>query len=451
MKLFKKILIANRGEIAVRVIRACKELGIKTVAVYSDVDRDSLHARLADESVCIGPANSAQSYNNIPNILTSAEITDSEAIHPGYGFLSENPDFAEACQKSGIVFIGPTPENMRLGGNKAKAKQVMKRKGVPVVPGSEGPVLSEETAFKIAGKTGFPVLLKASAGGGGRGMRIAKDENEFGKAFFMAQREAFACFGNGELYIEKYIPEMRHVEVQIMADTKGNIIHLGERDCSIQRRHQKVVEEAPSPVATEKFRKKIGEYAIRAAKAIRYRNAGTVEFIVDHRGNIYFMEMNTRLQVEHPVTEYVSGVDIVKEQIRIAAGMPLEFRQTQIKISGHAIECRINAEDPVTFIPSPGRINFLLLPGGAGVRVDTAIYSGCVVSPHYDSLIAKLIVHGRDRDEAIARMKRALDEFVIEGIKTTIPLHKRVMNNPDFVKGDFNTGFIEKMNLSVRA
>ncbi len=451
MKLFKKILIANRGEIAVRVIRACNELGIRTVAVYSDVDRDSLHTRLADESVCIGPANSAQSYNNIPNILTSAEITDSEAIHPGYGFLSENPDFAEACQKSGIVFIGPTPENIRLGGNKAKAKQVMKRRGIPVVPGSEGPVLSEETALKIAGKTGFPVLLKASAGGGGRGMRIAKDENEFGKAFFMAQREAFACFGNGELYIEKYISEMRHVEVQIIADTKGNIIHLGERDCSIQRRHQKVVEEAPSPVATEKFRKKIGEYAIKAAKAIRYRNAGTVEFIVDHRGNIYFMEMNTRLQVEHPVTEYVSGVDIVKEQIKIAAGIPLEFRQTEIKISGHAIECRINAEDPETFIPSPGRINFLLLPGGAGVRVDTAIYNGCVVSPHYDSLIAKLIVHGRDRDEAIARMKRALDEFIIEGIKTTIPLHKRVMKDPGFIKGDFNTGFIEKMNLSVRA
>src|SRR5512135_9561 len=397
MRLFKKILIANRGEIAVRIIRACKELGIKTVAVYSDVDKDSLHTRIADESVCIGPASSAQSYNNIPSILTSAEITDSEAIHPGYGFLSENPHFAEACLTSGITFIGPSPESIRLGGDKAKARQVMKRRGVPVVPGSEGAVVSEEAALKTAKKIGFPVIIKASAGGGGRGMRVAQSEEELDKLYFMAQREALTAFGNGEIYIEKFIPETRHIEVQIIADSKGNVLHLGERDCSIQRRHQKLVEESPSPIATEKFRKKIGEYAVKAARAIKYKNAGTVEFIVDSEGNIYFMEMNTRLQVEHPVTEYVTGIDIVKEQIMIAAGFPLEMKQTQVKLSGHAIECRINAEDPERFIPSPGKITFLSLPGGPGVRVDTAVYDGYVVPSHYDSLIAKLIIHGKDR------------------------------------------------------
>ncbi|MBI5101832.1 MAG: acetyl-CoA carboxylase biotin carboxylase subunit [Nitrospirae bacterium] len=397
MRLFKKILVANRGEIAVRIIRACKELGIRTVAIYSDVDKDAMHTRLADESVCVGPASSAQSYNNIPSILSSAEITDSEAIHPGYGFLSENANFAEACATSGIVFIGPSPESIRLGGDKAKARQVMKRRGVPVVPGSEGPVVSEETALKIAKKIGFPVMIKASAGGGGKGMRIAHNEEELDKLYFMAQREALTAFGNGELYIEKYISEIRHIEVQILADTKGNILHLGERDCSVQRRHQKLIEESPSPVATEKFRKKIGEYAVKAAKAIKYHSAGTVEFIVDSEGNIYFMEMNTRLQVEHPVTEMVSGIDIVQEQIKIAAGMPLDIKQPRIKLSGHSIECRINAEDPERFIPSPGRISFLSLPGGPGVRVDTAIYNGCVVPSHYDSLIAKLIVYGKDR------------------------------------------------------
>jgi len=446
MKLFKKILIANRGEIAVRIIRACKELGIKTVAVYSDVDKNSLHTKLADESICIGPASSAQSYNSIPGILTSAEITDSEAIHPGYGFLSENPHFAEACLTSGITFIGPAPESIRLGGDKAKARQVMKRRGVPVVPGSEGAVVSEEAALKTAKKIGFPVIIKASAGGGGRGMRIATAEDELERLYFMAQREALTAFGNGELYIEKYIPEMRHIEVQILADGKGNILHLGERDCSIQRRHQKLIEESPSPIATEKFRKKLGEYAVKAARAIKYKNAGTVEFIVDAEGNIYFMEMNTRLQVEHPVTEYVSGIDIVKEQIKIASGFPLEFRQTQIKLSGHAIECRINAEDPERFIPCPGTITFMSLPGGPGVRVDTAAYNGCVIPSHYDSLVAKLIVYGRDRAEAIARMKRALDEFIIEGIKTTIPFHKRVLNDPEFASGNFNTGFVERFN-----
>jgi acetyl-CoA carboxylase, biotin carboxylase subunit len=446
MKLFKKILVANRGEIAVRIMRACKELDIKTVAIYSDVDKESLHTKLADESVCVGPANSAQSYNNIPSILTAAEITDSEAIHPGYGFLSENPQFAEACFSSGIVFIGPSAEAIRLGGDKAKARQTMKRRGVPVLPGSDGPVLSEDAALKLARKIGFPVIIKASAGGGGRGMRIAKDEAEFEKMYYMAQREALTAFGNGELYIEKYIAEMRHIEVQILGDAKGNIIHLGERDCSIQRRHQKLIEESPSIIATQKFRKKIGDYAVKAARALKYRNAGTVEFIVDPENNIFFMEMNTRLQVEHPVTEYVSGVDIVKEQIKIAAGFPLEWKQPQIKISGHAIECRINAEDPERFIPSPGKITFLSLPGGPGVRVDTAAFNGCVIPSHYDSLIAKLIVFGRDRAEAIARMKRALDEFVVEGIKTTIPFHKKVLNSPAFIKGDFNTSFLEKMN-----
>ncbi len=446
MKTFKKILIANRGEIAVRVIRACKELSIRTVAVYSDADRDSLHVKLADESVCVGPASAAQSYNNIPSILSAAEITDSEAIHPGYGFLSENPQFAEACLTSGITFIGPSSETIRMGGDKAKARQTMRRRGVPVVPGSDGPVVTEEAALKTAKKIGFPVIIKASAGGGGRGMRIIREEAELEKLFFMAQREALTAFGNGELYMEKYIVEMRHVEVQIIADTKGNILHLGERDCSIQRRHQKLIEESPSPIASEKFRKKIGEYAVKAARALKYRNAGTVEFIVEPDGNIYFMEINTRLQVEHPVTEYVTGIDIVKEQIRVAAGLLFEIKQPQVKFFGHAIECRINAEDPERFIPCPGKITFLALPGGPGVRVDTAAYNGCVIPSHYDSLVAKLIVHGRNREEAIARMKRALDEFIVEGIKTTIPFHKKVLNDPDFIKGEFNTGFVEKMN-----
>ncbi|MCG2708974.1 MAG: acetyl-CoA carboxylase biotin carboxylase subunit [Thermodesulfovibrionales bacterium] len=448
MELFKKILIANRGEIAVRVISACKELGIKTVAVYSDVEKEALHVRLADEAICIGPANSAQSYLNIPGILSAAEITDSEAVHPGYGFLSENPHFAEACATSGITFIGPTPENIRVGGDKAKARQMMKRRGIPVVPGSDGPVISEELAMKVAKKIGFPVIIKASAGGGGRGMRIVNEESGLEQAFYMAQREALAAFGNGELYVEQYIPEIRHIEVQIAADSKGNTVHFGERDCSIQRRHQKLIEEAPSPVSTEKFRKKIGELAVRAAKAIKYRNIGTMEFIVDMEGNIYFMEMNTRIQVEHPVTEMVSGIDLVKEQIKLAAGSLIEYKQHQIKSYGHAIECRINAEDPERFIPNPGKITFLSLPGGPGVRVDTSIYSGWTVPSYYDSLIAKVIAHGRNREEAISIMKRALDEFIIEGIKTTIPFHKKVFSHPDFVSGEFNTGFVDKLNGS---
>jgi acetyl-CoA carboxylase biotin carboxylase subunit len=447
MKLFKKILIANRGEIAVRIIRTCRELGIKTVTVFSDIEKESLHVRLADESVCIGPASVTQSYLNIPAILSAAEITDSDAIHPGYGFLSENHHFAEACITSGITFIGPTPENIRLGGDKAKARQIMKRKGVPVVPGSDGPVATEDMALKIAKKIGFPIVLKASAGGGGHGMKIVKEEKDLEQAFYMAQREALTAFGNSELYIEEYIPEMRHIEVQIIADGKGNVVHLGERDCSIQRRHQKLIEESPSPISlTEKFKKRIGELGVKAARAIKYRNVGTVEFIVDSKGNIYFIEINTRIQVEHPVTEAVTGIDIIKEQIKLAAGMPLEYKQSHIKPSGHAIECRINAEDPERFIPSPGKITFLSLPGGLGVRVDTAIYNGYVIPPHYDSLIAKLIAYGKDRQEAIARMRRALDEFIIEGINTTIPFHKRVLSNPDFINGNFNTNFVEKIN-----
>lgn len=445
MKLFRKILVANRGEIAVRIIRACRELGIKTVAVYSDIEKDSMHVRLADEAVCIGPASSAQSYLNIPGILSAAEITDSEAVHPGYGFLSENPHFAEACHTSGITFIGPSTENIRLGGDKAKARQIMKRKGVPVVPGSDGPVLSEEMAVKVAKKIGFPVIVKASAGGGGKGMRVVNEEKDLEQAFYLAQREALTAFGNSELYVEKYIPDMRHIEVQIMADGKGNVIHLGERDCSIQRRHQKLIEESPSPISTDKFRKKIGELGIKAAKALKYKNVGTIEFIVDSAGDIYFMEVNTRVQVEHPVTEAVTGIDIIKEQIKLAAGLPLEYKQSAIKPSGHSIECRINAEDPERFIPHPGRITFFYQPGGPGVRVDTAAYSGWVVPSHYDSLIAKLIVHGKNREEAIQMMKRALNEFIIEGIRTTIPFHKRVFNHPDFINGEFNTGFVEKL------
>jgi len=452
MKLFKKVLIASRGEIAVRIIRACKELGIRSVAIYSDVEKDSLHVKLADESVCIGPANLNQSYLNIPAILSAAEITDSDAIHPGYGFLSENHHFAEACVTSDLTFIGPTPENIRLGGDKAKARQIMRRRGVPVLPGSDGPMATEEMAVKAAKKIGFPIVLKASAGGGGHGMKIVKEEKDLEQAFYMAQREALAAFGNSELYIEEYIPEARHIEVQILADNKGNVIHLNERDCSIQRRHQKLIEESPSPIATsEKFRRKFGELGVKAARAIKYRNVGTVEFLVNpEEGSICFIEINTRIQVEHPVTEAVTGIDIVKEQIKLSAGFPLEYRQWQLRPSGHAIECRINAEDPESFIPFPGKITFLSLPGGPGVRVDTALYSGYVIPPHYDSLIAKLIAHGKDREEAIARMRRALDEFIIEGVKTTIPFHKKVLNNPDFIKGDFNTMFVEKINNSSR-
>ncbi|GBE06181.1 biotin carboxylase [bacterium BMS3Abin10] len=446
MSFFRKILIANRGEIAVRVIRACRELGIKTVAVYSDVEKDSLHIKLADEAICIGPAPSIQSYLNIPAIISAAEITDAEAIHPGYGFLAENPHFEEACITSGITFIGPSTENIRLGGDKAKARRTMKQKGVPVVPGSDGTVHDEKEVRKIIKKIGIPVIIKASAGGGGKGMRIVYDEKEIENAFHMAQREAMAAFGKGDLYVEKYITEMRHIEVQILADNRGNVVHLGERDCSVQRRHQKLIEESPYSFSTPRFRKKIGDLAVKAARAMKYRNAGTIEFIVDNNGNIYFMEINTRVQVEHPVTEMITGVDIVKEQIKLAAGEELSYKQQDIKLTGHSIECRINAEDPEKFIPCPGKIISFIPPGGPGVRVDTVAYSGWVVPSHYDSLIAKVITCGKTRDEAITRMRRALGEFIIEGINTTIPFYLKILDNPDFLAGNFNTHFLEKFN-----
>ncbi len=444
--MFRKILIANRGEIALRVIRAARELGVRTVAVYSDVDKESLHVRLADEAVCIGPASPEQSYLNIPAILTAAEITDAEAIHPGYGFLAENAQFAEACATSGIVFIGPSPEAIRLGGDKAKARQLMRKRGIPVVPGSDGPVQDAEAARKVARKVGYPVMLKASLGGGGKGMKIVAHEAELTEAFYKAQREALTAFGSGELYVERYIPKVRHVEVQILADQKGTVVHLGERECSIQRRHQKLIEEAPSPFVSEKLRRRLGELAVKAAKAIGYHNAGTVEFIISPEGHAYFVEFNTRVQVEHPVTEMVTGVDIVKEQLRVSAGLPLELQEKVHRPQGAAIECRINAEDPIRFVPSPGRIEQFCPPGGPGIRVDTAAYAGWVVPPHYDSLVAKLIAHGRDRQEALARMRRALEEFIVEGIKTTIPFHRRVLAHRGFLEGDFDTGFVETLN-----
>jgi acetyl-CoA carboxylase biotin carboxylase subunit len=446
MALFEKILIANRGEIAVRIIRACRELDIKTVAVYSDVERDSMHVQLADEALCIGPASAQLSYLNIPAILTAADITDATAIHPGYGFLAENAHFAETCHSSGIVFIGPTPENIRLGGDKSQARQLLKRKGVPVIPGSDDIVTSEDEAFQIARGIGYPVILKAAHGGGGRGMKIVIEEGDLRHAFQLAQREAVTAFGRKDLYIEKYLTNLRHIEIQIMADHTGEVVHLGERDCSVQRRHQKLIEESPSPSASPRVRKKLYEYAIKAAKALQYRNVGTVEFAVDSHDGVYFMEINTRIQVEHPVTETVTGVDIVKEQIKLAAGHPLSLKQSQVSTTGHAIECRINAEDPERFVPSPGRITSLYLPGGPGVRVDTAAYAGWVVPPYYDSLVAKLIVHGKDRPEAIARMLRSLAEFRIEGIKTTVSFHERVMRHEDFIKGRCTTSFVDGLN-----
>ncbi len=444
MKLFKKVLIANRGEIAVRIIRACKELGIKTAVIYSSIDNNTLPVRLADEAICIGPAPSGQSYLNIPAIITAAEITDAEGIHPGYGFLAENAQFVEACTASNITFIGPSADNIRIGGNKSKARQIMKENGVPVVPGSDKPVTDHEEAVKVAKKIGYPVILKASAGGGGKGMRIVHDAKDLVQLYHMAQREAFAAFGNGDMYIERYISDMRHIEVQILADNKGNIVHLGERDCSIQRRHQKLIEEAPFIFSNAKFRKKVGDTAIKAAKAMKYRNAGTVEFILDSNNKLYFMEINTRVQVEHPVTEMITDIDIIKEQIKLAAGMPLGIKQQDIKFSGHSIECRVNAEDPENFIPSPGTVSLFIPPGGQGVRTDTAAFSGWKVPAHYDSLIAKVIVHGKDRTEALTKIKRALGEFVIEGIKTTIPFHLKILDNPDFQKGEFNTHFLDK-------
>ena len=445
--MFHKILIANRGEIAVRVIRACKEMGIKTVAVYSQADIHSLHVKLADESVCIGPAPSALSYLNINAIISAAELTDAEAIHPGYGFLSENANFAEVCEKCGITFIGPTAESMRIMGDKISARQAVIKQGVPILPGTKEGVHSVEEAVKVAKEIGFPVIIKATAGGGGRGMKIVHSQAALPNAFATARAEAQAGFGNPEVYIEKYCEQPRHVEIQILADKHGNVIHLGERDCSIQRRHQKLIEEAPSTVVTPEIRKAMGDAAARAAAAVGYNSVGTIEFLVDKNNNFYFMEMNTRVQVEHPVTEMVTGVDIVREQIRSAAGLPLRYKQEDIQIRGHAIECRINAEDPFKFTPCPGKITAYHPPGGLGVRVDSFVYDQYSVVPHYDSLIGKLIVHADTREEAIKRMARALDEYMVEGIKTTIFFHKRIMAHKDFIEGNIDTSFLERIVL----
>jgi acetyl-CoA carboxylase biotin carboxylase subunit len=445
---FKKVLIANRGEIALRVIRACKELGIKTVAIHSEADAASLHVRAADEKVCVGPAEAALSYRNIPNVLSAAEISGADAIHPGYGFLSENAHFAEVCESIGIKFIGPSSENIAMLGDKAKAREIVMKRGLPVTPGSPGELRSEEEALQAAQKIGFPVIIKATAGGGGRGMRVVNKAEDLARAFQAAQAEAKSTFGNESVYLERYFLEPRHIEVQVMADNRGHVIHLGERDCSIQRRHQKLLEETPSPAVDEKLRKEIGRVAVEAVKAAHYRNVGTVEFLLDKDRNFFFMEVNTRIQVEHPITEMVTGVDLIKEQIRLAAGLPLTLRQQDVVMNGHSMECRINAEDPEKFTPSPGTITKYSPPGGFGVRVDSVMESGAVVSPHYDSMIAKLITHGRDRQECMARMRRALDEFVIEGIKTTIPLHRRILDDPDFQKGHVSTTFLERFLAS---
>lgn len=445
--MFHKILIANRGEIAIRIIRACKELGIKTVAVYSTADADSLHVRLADESVCIGPAVSSQSYLNINAIISAAELTDAEAIHPGYGFLSENAKFAEICEQCGITFIGPSAESMRIMGDKISARQAVIEHGVPILPGTKENVKTVDEAVKIAKKIGFPVIIKATAGGGGRGMKIVHSQATLANAFATARAEAQAGFGNPDVYIEKYCVEPRHVEIQVLADKHGNCIHLGERDCSIQRRHQKIIEEAPCPVLKPETRAAMGEAAVKAAKAVNYSSVGTVEFLLDKSGDFYFMEMNTRIQVEHPVTEMITGVDLIREQIRSAAGLPLRYKQKDIKINGHAIECRINAEDPFKFTPCPGKITAYHQPGGMGVRVDSFVYDQYNVVPHYDSMIGKLIVHAESRDDAIRRMARALDEYIIEGIKTTIFFHKRIMTNKDFIEGNVDTSFLERIVL----
>ena len=445
--MFHKILIANRGEIAVRIIRACKEMGIKTVAVHSDVDADALHVSLADESVCIGPAASALSYLNMKAIISAAEMADADAIHPGYGFLSENAEFAEICEQCGITFIGPTAENMRRMGDKISARQTVTEAGVPILPGTNKSVETTAEAVKIAAEIGYPVIIKASAGGGGRGMKIVHSPASLPNALATARTEAQAGFGKADVYIEKFCEHPRHVEIQILGDKHGNVIHLGERDCSIQRRHQKLVEEAPCPVLTPALRKKMGACAVAAAKAVGYSSAGTIEYLLDTDGSFYFMEMNTRVQVEHPVTEMVTGVDIIKEQIRSAAGIKLRYKQSDIKITGHAIECRINAEDPEKFTPCPGKITGYHQPGGMGVRVESAMYDQYTVLPHYDSMIGKLIVHAETREDAINRMKVALDEYIIEGIKTTIPFHKKLMNNKQFCDLDFDTNFLERTKI----
>jgi acetyl-CoA carboxylase biotin carboxylase subunit len=445
--MFDKILIANRGEIAVRVIRACKELGIRTMAVYSQADANSLHVQLADEAVCIGTGPSSESYLKIDRIISAAEIGDVEAIHPGYGFLAENAHFAEVCENCNIKFIGPPSSAIRAMGDKVAAREAVKKAGVPLVPGSDGPVNDEQEALKIARKIGYPVIVKAAAGGGGRGMRVAHNDPALVKGFHTARTEAERAFNNASVYIEKYIENPRHIEFQILADSKGTVVHLGERDCSIQRRHQKLIEESPSPIMNSDLRKKMGKAAVKAAEAVKYVNAGTIEFLYnEHEKEFYFIEMNTRVQVEHPVTEECTGIDIVKEQLRIAAGEELGYDQKDIKFERCAIECRINAEDPAhDFRPCPGKIEFMHVPGGHGVRVDKHAYSGYQIPPYYDSMIAKLICYGKDRREALDRMSRALDEFIVRGIKTTIPLHQIILKDPNFRRGRYSTAFIERL------
>jgi acetyl-CoA carboxylase biotin carboxylase subunit len=442
--MFKKILIANRGEIALRVICACRELGIATVAVHSTADEDALHVRFADDAVCIGPPRGADSYLNVPAIISAAEITGADAIHPGYGFLSESAYLAEVCEACHIKFIGPSPHVIRLMGDKARARRAMKKAGVPILPGSDGPVDSEDRGLRVARDLGYPVIVKAAAGGGGRGMRIVRAPADLGAALRTAQREAQAAFGVGDVYIEKYIEGPRHIEFQVLGDHHGHVVHLGERECSIQRRHQKLIEEAPSSVLSDRQRRKLGGIVVDAARAVQYTNAGTFEFLMDAAGGFYFIEANTRLQVEHGITEMVTGLDIVKEQIRIAAGERLSFRQGDVALDGHAIECRINAEHPQTFTPSPGLITVFSVGGGPGVRVDTFAHADCTVSPYYDSLVAKIMAHGRDRREAIARMKRTLEMTVIEGIHTSIPMHLRILDDPDFLAGRLSTSFMDR-------
>ncbi len=435
--MFHKILIANRGEIALRILRTCRELGIRTVIAHSKVDANSLPVRLADESICVGPDDARSSYLNVPAIISAVEVTDSEAIHPGYGFLSENAAFAEICRASGIVFIGPSPEAIRLMGDKAQARELARQAGVPIIPGSEGPLKDEEQALSLADAIGFPVMLKAASGGGGRGMRIVRSRDTLPQTFATCQAEAAAAFGSSEVYLEKFLDRARHVEVQVLGDRAGTRVHLGERDCSIQRRHQKLLEESPAPASPPETRAGLHKAALALAQAVNYTSAGTVEFLVDGEGHFYFIEMNTRIQVEHPVTEMVTGMDLVREQIRIAAGEPLGLTQEAIGLVGHAIECRINAEDPGTFAPSPGRVTAWVPPGGPGVRVDSHLFASYTIPAVYDSLIAKIIVHGRDREEAIRRMRRALSETIVEGIKTTIPFHQRLLADPAFLAGGF--------------
>ncbi|HXW55954.1 MAG TPA: acetyl-CoA carboxylase biotin carboxylase subunit [Candidatus Cybelea sp.] len=441
--MFRKILIANRGEIALRVLSACRELGISTVAVYSEADRHALHVRFADEAVCIGPSRSSESYLNIPQVISAAEITNVEAIHPGYGFLSENANFAEVCEASHITFIGPSPEAIRLMGEKDRARREMARAGIPIIPGSDGIVPDEDAAKKIAAEIGLPVMIKAAEGGGGRGMRVVRNKRELAPLFQTARAEAQQAFGSADVYIEKLIERPRHIEFQVLGDRFGSVTHLGERECSLQRRHQKVLEESPSVVIDSATRQATGQRLTEALEKLGYSNAGTVEFLRDHSGKLYFIEMNARIQVEHPVTEMIADVDLVKAQIRVAAGEKLREIIGQVESRGHAIECRINAEDPDTFVPSPGRITAFRVPGGPGVRVDTAAYADAIIPPYYDSLIAKLITYGHNRAEAIARMHGALDGFVVEGIKTSIPLHKRILASPEFIRGRFDTHFLE--------